>query len=473
MKHRQPWLFLAVLLAGMLLLNTVHAVDSGSTGADGALAPVVDVAIGLPPSGIFNYTTINIPSGVTVSFFSNAANAPAVVLVQGDAVIDGVIDVSGKDGGAATGAGRQGGPGGFDGGPGGVPLSRGGNGYGPGGGPGGVQVLGSAECGGTGGGFALAGASSPGQGTCNSNPGGNSYGSERLIPLIGGSGGGGGMNGTTTQQAGSGGGGGGALLLAASGTVTVNGTILATGGNGGNATANRSAGGGGSGGAVRLVATTLAGSGSIDVSGGTGGAGAGGAAASGATGSFGRIHLEAESVVGSLVSVPVGLLRLTGPSDIFPANLPVVRISTVNGIPAPTQPNGVDDVILPATIVNPVTVEFTASNVPLGTEIQLTMTPQTGASVSTLSSALAGTVANSTASASIDLPQGPSVLTAAVSFTITAANGDLLNSFSHLAAGEPIERVEIVTAVGRGSSTRFIAKSGRVYTWPSNAVAMY
>ncbi len=54
-----------------------------------------------------------------------------------------------------------------------------------------------------------------------------------------------------------------------------------------------------------------------------------------------------------------------------------------------------------------------------------------------------------------------------------AANGDLMDSFSHLAAGEAVERVEVVTTVGRGSNTRFITRSGKIYTWPSNAVALY
>jgi hypothetical protein len=145
----------------------------------------------------------------------------------------------------------------------------------------------------------------------------------------------------------------------------------------------------------------------------------------------------------------------------------------VDGIPVPSTPNGVDDVVLPATIVNPITVELTASNVPLGTLIQLTMTPQVGTTVSTLSDALTGTVQDSTASATIDLPQGPSVLSAAVSFTITAANGDLLKKFSKLAAGEAVERVEVVTVLGGGSDTRFITKSGKVFSWPSRALAMY
>lgn len=470
MNIRRLWLYPAAFLAAILSLQTAQAVDSGSTGADGALAPVVDTAIGLPPSGILNYTTINIPSGVTVTFLNNASNTPAVVLVQGDAVIDGSINVSGKDGNlAGLGAGSQGGSGGFDGGFGGAATADGGNGQGPGGGIGGRQNS-SAECGGTGGGFALEGGTSS---TCVADPGGKSYGSERLVPLIGGSGGGGGRNATSTGLAGGGGGGGGALLLAVSGTVTVNGSILATGGRGGDAISNLAAGGGGSGGAVRIVTTVLAGSGSIDVRGGAGGAPASFGAAAGGQGSFGRIRLEAESVVGAITSVPAGIARLTGPSDIFPANLPVIRIATVDGIPIASQPNGVDDVVLPTTITNPVTVGLTASNVPLGTQIQLTMTPRVGAAVSTLSTALVGTVADSSASASIDLPLGFSVLTAAVSFTITAASADLLDSFSHLAAGESIERVEVVTSVGQGSDTRFITRSGKVYTWPSNAVAMH
>lgn len=471
MNDRQAWLYPAVLLAGTLVLQAVHAVDSGSTGDDGALAPLADVAIALPLGGILNYTTINIPENVTVSFFSGASNAPAVVLVQGDAVIDGTINVSGKDGAAAAGgASRQGGPGGFSGGPGGPPSSNGGNGYGPGGGPGGIFLSSpNVDCGGAGGSFVLAGG--VGFNGCPSNEG--TYGSQRLVPLIGGSGGGGGRNGVGTSTAGNGGGGGGALLLAVSGTLTLNGTILASGGMGGTAGSRRGAGGGGSGGAVRIVTTTLAGSGSIDVRGGVGGTSSFSSAWNGGPGSFGRVQLEAESVLGSISSVPAGVLRLTGPSDIFPADLPVIRIATVDGIPVPSTPNGVDDVVLPATIVNPVTVEFTASNVPLGTQIQLTMTPQVGTTVSTLSDALTGTVQDSTASATIDLPQGPSVLSAAVSFTITAANGDLLDRFSKLAAGEAVERVEVVTVLGGGSDTRFITKSGKVFSWPSRALAMY
>ena len=40
------------------------------TGVDGAFAPTVNTTVTLPPSGIFNYTSVTIPSGVTVKFRS-------------------------------------------------------------------------------------------------------------------------------------------------------------------------------------------------------------------------------------------------------------------------------------------------------------------------------------------------------------------------------------------------------------------
>src|SRR5210317_1177303 len=90
--------FKLVGLLCLLAAAPVSAFDSGSSGADGALSPSSDTAIVLPPNGILNYTTLNIPAGVTVRLRSNAANTPAFILVQGDAVIDGVIDIRGVDG---------------------------------------------------------------------------------------------------------------------------------------------------------------------------------------------------------------------------------------------------------------------------------------------------------------------------------------------------------------------------------------
>ena len=58
----------AFVLAALAAASAQAAFNSGSTGADGALSPTVNTEIQLPESGILNYTTVNIPSGVTVKF---------------------------------------------------------------------------------------------------------------------------------------------------------------------------------------------------------------------------------------------------------------------------------------------------------------------------------------------------------------------------------------------------------------------
>ena len=128
-----------VLMPGLAL-----GFDSGSTGADGALNPTVNTQLQLPPSGIFNFTSVNIPSGVTVTFKKNTTNTPVTILASGSVTIDGLLNVSGLSStnvGAAgdgnigdDGVPGAGGPGGFDGGRGGSPQGSGGNGLGPGGG---------------------------------------------------------------------------------------------------------------------------------------------------------------------------------------------------------------------------------------------------------------------------------------------------------------------------------------------------
>jgi len=91
---------LKALFAGGLLAiaGAAQAYDSGSTGADGAFAPQVDTTVQLPEDGIFNYTTVNIPSGVTVRYEKNATNTPVIILASGDVTIDGSINVSGTNG---------------------------------------------------------------------------------------------------------------------------------------------------------------------------------------------------------------------------------------------------------------------------------------------------------------------------------------------------------------------------------------
>src|SRR6185503_11362002 len=94
--------------------------------------------------GVFNYTTVTIPAGVTITYTRNANNTPVTILATGDVVINGTINI---DGGASDFSpnGALGGPGGFNGGKAGYPAdaASGTSGEGPGGGCGGLGGTGS------------------------------------------------------------------------------------------------------------------------------------------------------------------------------------------------------------------------------------------------------------------------------------------------------------------------------------------
>ena len=51
--------------AGMIDPALAQTFNSGSTSADGAFTPTTSVTLTLPPTGIFNFTSVTIPSGVT------------------------------------------------------------------------------------------------------------------------------------------------------------------------------------------------------------------------------------------------------------------------------------------------------------------------------------------------------------------------------------------------------------------------
>lgn len=460
------------------------AFSSGSTGSDGPFNPTVNTEVVLPPSGVLNYTTVNIPTGVTVTFKKNATNTPVTLLVQADATIAGTIDISGKKS-ADTGSGGSGnigddglsgvgGPGGFDGGRGGVSGANrsAGAGLGPGAGGGGNTASGTIT-GGGGAGFAVTAPTTPWYTNNPQNTGvqGVAYGAAQSLPLIGGSGGGGGAGGSSFAGAG-GGGGGGALLIAASGTISVTGTINASGGATGIVAGDgeAAAGGAGSGGAIRLVATTIAGNGTLVASGQTFTVpSVNRYSQSGGESSPGRIRLEAETYTRTAASSPVH--SFAAPGSVFIAGAPSLRITSVAGTSAPASPTGTNDVQLPATITNPVTVQFAATGVPVGNIIKLTVTPATGAPTSAVSDALTGSTANSTSSTTITLPQGPSTLQATITYTIVAALGDALRNF---AGNERVERIEVAAAqAGRGESEiRLITTSGKSFIASPAAVRL-
>lgn len=454
---------LTVAFLGLLAASALaQSFSSGSTGADGAFTPTCTptpctVAVALPASGVFNFTTITIPTNVTVTFARNAANTPAILLATGAVTISGTIDVSGSAG-TALGRPGPGGPGGFEGGKGADGLSTilGGPGLGPGGGNASNGYAGAG-----GGGYGTSGSSGGVCPTCDpgilGTPGGGgpAYGAATLRPILGGSGGGGG--GTTTigyPPGGGGGGGGGALIIASNVSITLNSgsSLRAKGGIG---SVGPGGGGGGSGGAIRLIAPTIAGTGEIHAEGG------GGAQYFAGAGGSGRIRLEATAFPYTGSTTPTATTGL--PQAVFPATgQPGLWIARVAGIDTPPTPSGsilaAPDILLPLGTTSPVEVLLTASNVPLGTVIQVTATPQSGTKTSALSSGLAGTLASSTATASltISLSQN-SVLTATATFPLVASASE----GPVYAEGEEVTHVRVAAVLGEASSVTFLTRSGR------------
>ncbi len=241
-----------------------------SDGSDGPFHPTSNTTLALPPDGIFNFTSVNIPAGIAVQFTRNALNTPVILLAQTDVLIAGTIFVS------ATGT--VGGPGGGEGGATGVGIEDGmdGTGLSPGTGGGAMQdFVGSA---GGGGGLATPGLNptrwvGPLPGT-----GGAAVPFPEEIYDRGGSGGGGGGGWFkfAPLSGGNGGGGGGGVVISSSlGAIIVDGAIRANGANGGTAFANAfgwgGPGGGGSGGVIDLQADAIIVNGTLEALGGAGG----------------------------------------------------------------------------------------------------------------------------------------------------------------------------------------------------------
>jgi hypothetical protein len=418
-------LLLSAILTLSVATHSFAAVffNSGSTGALGAFNPTANTTVQLPANGVLNYTTINIPTGVTVTFTRNAANTPVYMLATGDVTIAGTIDVSGSYAGSPQVVG-SGGPGGFDG---GRQQARG---LGPGGG-----MPGTSTCiFGSGAGHSTSGAQPANLGT-SCGAAGSTYGNAELQPLMGGSGGGG-----FYSEDYSGGGGGGAILVASSGKVTITGAINASGGRGGNA------GGGGSGGSIRIVANTISGNGALVITGGAGPRG-------GNDGGAGRIRLEAYAT-----DRTVGPVYVTAkPAPVFLTSMPKLTITSIGGIAVPSSPVGSyaqPDVWLSGTVTNPVAVVISGANIPVGTTVNVSVVPQYSVSSSTTAT-LSGTQTSSSATASVNLPTSgnyASVIMAQATFPL---------SITAYYEGEKIEKVRIAAKAGSGSETVYITESGR------------
>ncbi len=278
------------------------------------------------PNGVFHYTDIVVPTGMTVKFLRNSANTPVFWLASGFVQINGTVDVSGS--------GFSGGPGGYD-------------------GANGLMTIGQG----------------PGGGFPTDQMGGRYlgiYGNPQIEPLIGGSGGGRMESNSTVGT-----GGGGAILIASSRDIIITGSILAN--SEGKPGYYEDGAGSGSGGSIKLVGDRVSGSGSL-------------AANSGwvintyndypnKIGSSGRIRIEAyetdmvdnASPLASNATSPVWTPASLASQLEYELNVTQVAETAVRQ--PPTGQTGNPDVSFSSD--QPITVVVNGRNIPDGTEIKL------------------------------------------------------------------------------------------------------
>jgi hypothetical protein len=325
---------------------------------------------------IYNYTTINIASGVTVVMSAQNLNAPIYWLASGAVTIAGTINLNGQNGASYGQSEEQrspayGGSGGYEGGVGGRIQSTPAIPAQPGSGPGG----------------GAAGTTTVGTGINATFAGTNIY----LVPLVGGSGGGGAYQPSTEIIGPGGGGGGGAILIASSTSINITGTIEANGGSEG--ITDSVGAGGGSGGAVHLIAPTVNGGGTVEAYGQDGAAN-------------GAIRIEAGTYPNSLSLTPPYTVAST-PNLYLPSSSPgAITVVSVNGVSLPATPTGsfvTPDVSINSTAAVPVVIN--ATNIPVGTPLTLQFFSDNGTDF-TVPAALTGTLAQSTTTVQVTFPPG-------------------------------------------------------------------
>ncbi len=376
------------VLAAVAMMPLNATLNIPSDGSDGALVITTDTVIDLGQAitgawdanntanagkgiydpakwaVVFKYSSVTIQSGATVTFLNHPSRAPVVWLVQGDVTINGTVSLDGQDY-TTPPALAEPGPGGFRGGSGNfTPGASEAAGFGPGGGR--IRVWNGVWGGrewarGAAGSYGSLGWSGLGQ-----------YGNPSLLPLIGGSGGGGAMM-TYNYGFGGGGAGGGAMLIACAATMSVPGAISASGGSGYFENGLDYDFPAGSGGGIRLVADTLAGTGIVRALGGAGSN----------YGGLGRVRIERVASTSSLQTTPdpsvVALAAGATPQIWLPENGPMVRVVSIGGHPAPTDPRaefGVigSDTVLPS--VSSTTVVIETTNVEQASAVTVRATPR-------------------------------------------------------------------------------------------------
>jgi hypothetical protein len=338
------------------------------------------------PNGIWNFTTIDVPAGITVRFNKNAANTPVRWLATGNVTLDGSLILDGERGlrNLPVGTAARGGPGGFNGGRGAVRVDVSGSSIGsPGQGPGG----------------GLSGTAVTPTDLRDGQPGQyrDAYGNVFLQPLLGGSGGGGGASSETTDG-GNGAGGGGAIMIASSRDIFLNGSIHANGGD--QEFSFASYGGRGSGGAILLRADRIVGNGRLEAFGGTT--------------SFpnGRIRTEAYVRLLDGAQIPpaaVGLPAPNGELNIVGA----LAIASVDGANVSQPPSG--NLLTPDVVFSEagtINVVVNATGIPDGSPVTLRV-----ATAQSVIQAGPVNLANGSATFGVTVPKGMGTLQAIAEFS--------------------------------------------------------
>lgn len=395
---------LVLILAGTSLFAAGARADivvPGADGSDGAFSPTSSVVVDLslaatgtwdgpntsPGNGVydpekwavvFRYSSVNVPSGVTVTFLNHPSGAPVVWLVSGGATIAGTVSLDGqsyRNDGVRTTPG----PGGFPGG-----KQRTVTGWGRGAGPGGGNH-----------------SSNSGQPGVFAT-GSGSYGNSALLPLIGGSGG----SGDDWTEVRSGAAGGGAILIASNSSIAVanSGVVRARGGAGYayNSDSNHWSGSG-AGGAIRLVADSVTVGGSVNAEGGQGGH----------WGGSGRIRIEANTIQGNGPINPSASTAVAGSTALIWADdlAPRIRVTSIGTAPVPADPSPrlpTSDVDLDVT--NPITITIAAENVPTDWNMSVRVTPIDGSQQTASAVFVSGDLASSIWQAQITVPIGKSAV---------------------------------------------------------------
>ena len=405
MPQTNKFICLVIVLALAPVLGHAQSFSSGSTGVDGPLdlitttcaQDVLGCQIQIPESGVFNFTTVNIPLGKTVSFLPNLRNTPVVILAQGSVTIGGRIEISGGIDWVHRFLNLNfAGPGGFPGG-----KVGGHNGLGPGGGN-------------------------------ITDPKGRWVGPLSLVPIIGGSGGMGSSNSN-------GGGGGGAITIASSTSIIVTGQISAQG-------AFSQCCSNGAGGAIRLVANSINVSGSLS--------------ADSLNGHPGMIRLEAPAgflFFNGVASPPPILSTSINTAITADSSTPSLKITSIGGFPlsyTTGRPDAVD-LMLPNQLVDPINVVVQAHNIPVGTEVDLNIS---GPSIGTFApGTLSGTTEFSSATISVSglSRAGTTYIIAIADFTLPASMAKV-----NPKGPNQITRVRIIAKPNADSKLVFLRKDG-------------